>query len=154
MSEKSSKPPRTTRQPTTLPAPIRHITAHDQNGKSIFHSSSGTATPQLYYGADGIGGMCRSYAVPSVPVTMTDNVDLSAYLATNTETSYSRPEIVQGNGTGVNLVVVDLGPGGESQMHQTVSIDYSICIFGRIVSELDSGQRVELGPGVCCSLSC
>ena len=95
--------------------------------------------------------MARSYAVPSVPVpNMVDDADVAEYLSTDphVSTSYLRREIVQGNGTGANLLVVDIAPGGESQMHRTVSLDFSVCVAGRIWCELDSGERVELGPGV------
>ncbi len=41
---------------------------------------------------------------------------------------------------GANLLVIDLAPGAVSAMHRTVSIDFSVCVQGEIIHELDGGQ--------------
>jgi hypothetical protein len=136
---------------TNLPPNKRYICTHDSSGKSIFLSSP----EQIYRGAPGTGGVARSFAVGSVPANLKNDDDVHKYLDPNKEQnplSYKATDIVVPNTTqspnGANLVVVDIAPGGESQMHRTVSIDFSICVLGSIDMELDSGERVNLRPGV------
>jgi len=130
-----------------LPPNKRYITGHDASGKSVFKESP----PQLYHGRENVGGMARSYAVSKIPAVLKDEADIKAYRSDDPAqhpTSYKATDIVVPNGTGANLVVVDLMPGGESQLHQTVSIDFSICVIGDIISEQDNGEQVHLKPGV------
>jgi hypothetical protein len=136
---------------TSLPANKRYICSHDSSGKSIFLSSP----DQLYRGSPGAGGVAKSFSVGSVPAVLKNDEDVKKYLDANATTnpmSYKAADIVVPNTTqspnGANLLVVDLAPGGESQMHRTVSIDFSICVLGSIDMELDSGERVNLSPGV------
>jgi len=129
-----------------LPPCKRHITTHDAKGKSVYTKSS----PQQYMPVGDSGGMARSYAVASIPATLTDDADIKAYLGQDAVTSWYQPSIVTPNGA--NLLVVDLAPGATSTMHQTVSIDFSICTIGEIEHELDSGETVLLRPGVRPSL--
>ena len=141
----------TNRTPTPvagLPLLKRHIASHDANGKSIYT----TSPAQQFIAIPGVGGLARSYSVSGVPATLTDDADLKAYLSSdaNQVTSWTQPNIVTPNG--VNLLIVDLEPGGVSQMHRTVSIDFSVCVMGTILHELDSGETVTLKPGV--SLFC
>ena len=131
---------------TVLPPCHRYISTHDSEGKSIFHPASDT--PQLYYSVDGLGETSRSFAVSSVPANLTDDVDVSAYLSETGETSLLRREIAQPNGKGVNLLIVDFNPGGEGQMHRTVTVDFSICVMGKIKMVLVGGAEIELKPSV------
>jgi hypothetical protein len=141
---------------TNLPPNKRYICGHDASGKSIFLPSP----EQLYRGAPGTGGVARSFAVGTVPAILTNDEDVRKYLDPNKDQntlSFKATDIVIPNSTqspnGANLLVVDIAPGGESQMHQTVSIDFSICVVGSINMELDSGEKVNLSPGVSCSFS-
>jgi hypothetical protein len=143
-------------QPTSLPSNRRYICTHDSSGKSIFHSSP----DQLYHGRQGVGGMARSYALSSIPAILKNDEDVTKYLDSNNESnpvSYQASNIVvpktDATPNGANLVVVDIAPGGESQMHRTVSVDFSICVLGTIGMELDSGETVTLNPGVSLLLS-
>ena len=63
-------------------------------------------------------------------------------------TSHLAKDIVLANKKGASILVIDLAPGGESQMHQTASIDFSICVCGDIDMELDGGEMIHLKPGV------
>ncbi|KAK6366316.1 hypothetical protein, variant [Exophiala oligosperma] len=128
-------------QVVDLPPCNRHIATHDANGKSVYAQSP----PQQYIPVENFGGMARSYSVASVPAKMANDEDLKAYKSNDAVTSWAQPSIVTPNGA--NLLVVDLAPGGVSSMHQTVSIDYSICVIGEIEHELDSGEVVLLKPG-------
>jgi len=131
---------------TNLPPCKRHITTHDADGKSIYYTDS---PPQSYFQIPSSGGLARSYSVSSVPAKLAGDADVNAYLSADASgpTSHKRGEIVPPV-PGANLLVVDLVPGGMSMMHQTVSIDYSICVIGQIDHELDGGETVRLQPGV------
>ncbi len=131
---------------TVLPPCHRYISTHDSEGKSIFHPASDA--PQLYYGVSGLGKTSRSFAVSSVPANLTHDVDVSTYLSKASETSHLRREIAQPNGKGINLLIVDLAPGGQGQMHRTVTIDFTICVMGRIKMFLERGEEIVLEPSV------
>ncbi|KAF2642410.1 hypothetical protein P280DRAFT_447772 [Massarina eburnea CBS 473.64] len=127
-----------------LPPNKRYIATHDGSGKSIIHSSP----PQLYTPM-GPNGLARSYATPTMPAHLTNNVDVTSYLSSSSSspTTHTTPTIVTPTPSGSNLLIVDLAPGGMSHMHRTVTLDYSICVIGRIKMEMDGGAFVELGPG-------
>lgn len=120
----------------------RYICTHDSNGKSVYAESP----DQVFNVRPGVGGVARSFSVNSVPANLTDDADVKAYRATEGPTSYTRQEIVNPE-PGANLLVIDLEPGAASAMHQTVSIDFSICVQGEIDHELDNGETVRLYPG-------
>lgn len=132
-----------------LPPCKRYITTHDASGKSVH-----TQWPAQHYhsGGESKTFLARSYSVANIPANLGNDEDLKAYLTgPESVTSYLRREIVvppqDGKNNGANLLVVDIGPGGFSHMHSTVSIDFSICVHGTVVHELDSGERVMLKPG-------
>lgn len=126
---------------TSLPPVRRFITKHNADGKSVHLES----TPQKYFPSPGAGGYARSYSL-ALPGKLADNADIKAYTATDNVTSWNSPAIVAPGGA--NLVVVDLVPGGQSLMHQTVSLDFSVVVLGEIEHELDSGEIVTLKAGV------
>lgn len=133
-----------------LPPCNRHIATHDKDGKSVYVPSP----PEQHYHPSPAGGYARSWSVANVPAVLAGDADMKGYLSndSSTATSFARPDIVlpseDGKNNGANLLVVDLKPGGFSAMHQTVSIDFSICVIGTIIHELDGGERVLLKPGV------
>lgn len=136
-----------TAKPTSLPPCNRYILGHDNSGKSIILPSP----EQKYHGAEGTGGLARSFAVSSVPAILAGDVDVKGYMEPDPEqsvTSHLAKDIVVKNRKGVSILVIDIAPGGESQMHQTVSIDFSICVQGLINMELDGGEMIHLKPGV------
>jgi hypothetical protein len=143
--------------PSALRPVKRYIVSHDpQSGKSIYIDS-----PKQHYSFQpGFGHVARSYATSSLPARLANDDDVEAYRSLEGVSSYSRQEIVvpptqiesspvgDRNISGVNLVVLDLIPGVTGHWHQTVSIDFSICVSGEVIHELDSGERVELLPGL------
>lgn len=138
-----------------LPPCNRHIATHDANGKSVYAEHK----DQTFGPVGDAGFFARSWSVANIPAKLDNDEDMKAYFAgPESVTSFQRPEIVVppegGKNNGANLVVVDLNPGKCSVMHQTVSIDYSICVIGTIIHELDSGERVTLKPGVCHGRNC
>lgn len=144
------KPERVETPVAGLPAIKRHIATHNAAGTSIYAASP---PAQQYIQIPGTGGMARSWSVGSVPARLEGDADMKAYLAEEGVTSWTSPAIVTPNGA--NILVVDLEPGGVSNMHRTVSIDFSICVIGEIEHELDGGEKVLLKPGVSrCLISC
>ena len=136
-----------TTKPTSLPPCKRYILGHDDSGKSIILPSP----EQIYHGREGAGGLARSYAVSSVPAVLAGDADVKGYMEPDPDqsvTSHLARDIVVANQKGASILVIDLAPGGESQMHQTVSIDFSICVQGDINMELDGGEMIHLKPGV------
>ncbi|KAF1960084.1 hypothetical protein CC80DRAFT_489310 [Byssothecium circinans] len=132
-----------TEKATDLPPNKRYILTHDKNGRSVIHSSP----PQLYKSVGDAGGLARSFATTSVPATLTNDEDITAYRSETGPASYKGKDIVIPTPSSSHLVVVDLAPGGGSPMHRTVSIDYSICVIGHVRMELDGGEWVDLYPG-------
>lgn len=140
-------------KPTSLPPCKRYILGHDDAGKSIILPSPA----QIYHGREGTGGLARSFAVSSVPAVLAGNADVKAYMEPDPQqsvTSHLATDIVVANQKGAAILVIDLAPGGESQMHQTVSIDFSICVQGLINMELDGGEMIRLRPGVSGVMFC
>jgi hypothetical protein len=131
----------------TLPPNKRYILGHDDTGKSIILPSP----DQVYHGREETYGVARSYAVSSIPAVLAGDADVKAYIEPDPKqsvTSHLATDIVVANRKGAAILVLDLAPGGESQMHQTVSIDFSICVTGDIDMELDGGEMIHLKPGV------
>ncbi|KIW04202.1 uncharacterized protein PV09_04510 [Verruconis gallopava] len=130
-----------------LPPNRRHIATHNAEGKSVYVSS---APPQVYVNTGG-PGLAHSYSIAAVPVKMENDADLKAYLSEGQVNSQKSTHIVvpetPETPNGANLLVVDLPPGAVSGMHRTLSIDFSICVIGTIIHELDSGEKVVLKPG-------
>jgi hypothetical protein len=136
-----------TDSPTTLPPCNRYISTHSPDGKPIVHSTP----PQIYRSVPGFAGVARSYAVASVPAVLKNDEDVQKYLSDDAAaepTSHRATDIVVPNMTGANLLIVDIEPAGVSVMHQTVSIDFSICVLGNIDMELQNGDVIHLKPGV------
>lgn len=117
-----------------LPPNKRHIATHDADGKSVY-----AKPPEQAFAQRGSAGyFAKSYSVANVPAVLKDDVDIKAYTGgPENVTSFQSPGIVVpsqgGKNNGANLLVVDLVPGGFSQLHRTVSIDYSICCIGTII---------------------
>ncbi|KPI40978.1 uncharacterized protein AB675_10904 [Cyphellophora attinorum] len=126
----------------TLPPNKRYISGHNDQGRSIYLNSPDQALAQI----PGFGHMARSFATSSIPAIMENDVDVRNYSGTSSEASFNRPDIVIPTG-GVNVVVLDIAPSGDSHMHRTQSIDFSICVIGEIEHELDGGEKVTLKPG-------
>lgn len=129
---------------TTLRPNKRYITTHDASGKSVYAESP----DQEYSVSEEFGGIARSFALEKPPAYFSNEADIKNYRSDGSTASYKMRNIVVPGG-GVNLVVFDLAPGGESALHRTKSIDFSICVIGEVEHELDSGQKVTLLPGVC-----
>lgn len=122
----------------------RYICGHDPDGKSVYLKS-----PDLvYHTVPNVGALARSYSVESTGEPMTNNADVEAYVSDDGEKNvgaFVRPDITRLGGA--NLLIINIAPGGRSQMHKTVSIDFSTCLEGEILHELDGGETQLLLPG-------
>jgi len=76
-------------------------------------------------------------ATVSLPVPLASDQDITSYLSPSGPTSFTGRDIVIPGHQGVNLVVMDLQPGQASMWHRTVSVDYSICVMGRLRCEVE-----------------
>lgn len=117
-----------------LPLCKRYVATHDGNGKSVYADLpeiTSIVVPK-------VGALGRSWSVPNIPAKLGGDEDMKGYFASPEESvsSSQRREIVVppegGKNNGANLLVIDIEPGGYSEMHQTVSIDFSICVIGTI----------------------
>lgn len=124
----------------------RYITVHDEVGMSKFGPENA-----LQY-RERVGyALARSYALSTVPAQMDGNQDVQSYLSPdeqNNITSYARAGKEMTIPGGVSMLCVDLGPGCQSVMHRTVSVDFVIVTEGEIELELDSGETRLLYSGV------
>ncbi|PWY84390.1 hypothetical protein BO83DRAFT_413836 [Aspergillus eucalypticola CBS 122712] len=138
--------------PTVSAAPMaglrqctRYITSHDDSAKSIF-----LPTPELIYHERYGNRLARTYSWSRVPSPLEQDADLKLYRAPDDSTeatacSYQANKVAISGG--VNSVYLDIGPGSQSPMHRTVSIDLVVVIEGKIELELDSGQKKTLYQG-------
>lgn len=130
-------------QGSDLPPCRRFITTHGADGKSVHLP----LTQQAYRAYPGTGYLARSYALSETPAKLESDADVVAYQSDRGPASFRHPSIVIAP-TGVNLTVLELEPGAVTGMHQTDSVDFSICVLGTIDHELDSGEVQRLYPGV------
>ncbi|KAL4892055.1 hypothetical protein BDV59DRAFT_202950 [Aspergillus ambiguus] len=142
----------TASNPATVPGlrqNARYITGHDNTAKSVFLDS-----PEIFYhqrpgNSSEVG---RVYTVSKVPAPLGQDSDLKAYLTTETQdidssaTPSANGKSVTIDG-GVNMVQMNMGPGAQSVMHQTVSVDLVIVVEGEVELELDSGEKKVLYQG-------
>ncbi|UPL02041.1 hypothetical protein LCI18_012975 [Fusarium solani-melongenae] len=131
--------------PSDLPLVNRFITAHNDQGKSIF--SRDLAEPLEFWEiASGTGKVARfelGYTTQGFPVQLMGDKDLTGF-----KESYAKKEssgLVRQGGT--ILRYVDIPPGCDSPMHRTVSLDYGIVVSGEVECLLDSGESRTARPG-------
>jgi hypothetical protein len=124
-----------------LPECKRYITTVLSDGTSVHKPFS----PLSCFDLPGTGTASRSYSVKSIPAQLQGEEDVKAYESNDGIASYKATNIVS---PGANLTVVNFQPGGASPMHKTPSLDFSICVLGRIDHVLDSGEVIRLNPGV------
>lgn len=127
---------------TTLPAYTRYVTTHNAKGKSVYVN----APVQQFIPMSAISGYARTYAIAPIPGKLEHEQDLKAYLGRDATTSWSQPSVVTPNGA--TVFVTELGPGAQSPMHRTVSIDVAVITNGEVEHELDGGETVRLKAGV------
>ncbi|GAP88227.1 putative cupin domain-containing protein [Rosellinia necatrix] len=113
-----------------LPRTVRHITGHDEQGRSVFLSTDTGAHHRELVEKGALANIL--YSTSEHPVDLNDNKDIK-FAAEN------EPGLTVKNGTVCRLI--DFAPNSESPMHRVNSIDYAIVIEGIFEMILDSGEK-------------
>lgn len=123
----------------------RHITTVDENGRSIFVKASGE--PQ--YRDRGGYSITWNYVTNGFPSVMDDDGDVKAFLtddgASDQSWTHTGNRIVN---NGMTFGMANFGPGVETSMHRTISLDFIYVVDGELELELDSGEVRALKAGV------
>lgn len=117
-----------------FPAPglrrtVRHITGHNEEGKSVFLSTDCGDHHRLIGDQQALGNIL--YSTKETPVDMNSDKDLQ-------HAKEEEPPLHYQNGTVLRMV--DFAPGLLSPMHRSISIDYGIVVEGEFELILDSGE--------------
>lgn len=127
----------------------RHITTHDETGRSIFVSAE---QPLHFAFRSDDFGVARLYGLQSVPAAhLAGDKDLRGYLSEDKNrnpTSYTRVADELTIPQGVNFTQLDMAPNAYIGMHRTVSVDFVAVVEGEVLVELDSGESRVLYRGV------
>ncbi|KAL9127417.1 MAG: hypothetical protein Q9217_003713 [Psora testacea] len=122
-----------------LPGVQRHITGHDESGKSIIESSTPGHWTSLF---DDTMAFNVVYSTSEMPVSLNDRKDIKTH---EDLMSSGKLGLVQPNGTVCRIV--DFGPGAEPLVHRTQSLDYGVVLEGEIEMILDDGVKSILKRG-------
>ena len=113
--------------------PRRIVTGHDASGKSVV-LSDGPTPKSLDIGTATFHEIWITDAMP-VPIA-----------AEEPETT-DRPVRVPPPRNGVMVRFTEQGPGAESPMHRTETVDVGIVLEGEVWLLLDDGSETRVGPG-------
>jgi quercetin dioxygenase-like cupin family protein len=127
-----------TQQEPELGTPSRFITKYNAEGQGVFDTSIPDVLPTL---SAGNLSMHLGYATKSFPVDLNKEADIDTY-----SSFLSTPPGIYIPG-GTVLRVVDIKPGGETELHRTVSLDYGVVLEGEAELVLDSGESRVLKRG-------
>jgi quercetin dioxygenase-like cupin family protein len=113
--------------------PIRRVvTGHDAQGRAIVTFDSLIAPVTIPSGA---ASFAKLWTSNTSPVDNNSSIDEG-----RRETGLTCPG-------GTVLRIVDIGPGKQSPMHRTLSLDYGLVLEGCVDMELDNGKIVSLSAG-------
>lgn len=131
----------TTENGGDLSPPLRHITSHRPDGKSIFSTDIPTAVPAQPIRPDVNFNL--AYTTSEFPVLLDAESDIENY---RTHLEETKPGLIIKGGT--ILRICDFAPGGPPPiMHRTMSLDYGIVLAGEVECWLDSGEMRHLKVG-------
>ncbi|KAI0869638.1 hypothetical protein GGS24DRAFT_478135 [Hypoxylon argillaceum] len=124
-----------------FPAPglrrtFRHITGHNNEGKTVFLSTDSGDHHSLMGEQQAIANIL--YSTMETPVDLNDDVDIK-------HAKEKEPPLHYPNGSVVRMV--DFGPGVRSPLHRAITIDYSVVIEGEFELTLDSGETKIMRQG-------
>ncbi|CAJ2505663.1 Uu.00g130570.m01.CDS01 [Anthostomella pinea] len=124
-----------------FPAPglrrtVRHITGHNDNGKSVFLSADSGDHHKIMGDQQAIANIL--YSTIETPVDLNDDVDIK-------HAKENEPPLNYTNGTVVRMV--DFGPGVGTPLHRAMSIVYGAVMEGEFELTLDSGETRVLRQG-------
>ncbi|KAJ2997949.1 hypothetical protein NUW58_g484 [Xylaria curta] len=126
-----------------LPHPKRYITSRNAQGRAVIDQTFPPEAP-FYELRSGDAAFAQCYVTESYPPQLADGADLKAYGG-----FLEQPPGLTVS-TGTVLRYVDMPPGLESPMHQTVSMDYGVVLEGEVELVLDSGETRRLTRGDIC----
>ncbi|KAJ5323215.1 hypothetical protein N7476_001815 [Penicillium atrosanguineum] len=126
---------------TGIPRPTRYITDTDDDGNSFFYDISLDVKVSTDLGKGASLSLGYNTDVPA-PVNLNDHNDLNVYLK-----AIDNPPPLWTNNGGSNLWFVDTPPGTSSELHRTMSIDFSIQVVGEIELTLSNGDTRLIKPG-------
>jgi quercetin dioxygenase-like cupin family protein len=116
-----------------MSAPRRIVTGHDASGRSVVLSDA--PTPKTL----DIG----SAAFHEIWITDQMPVPIAATEAEATD----RPVRTPPPADGVTVRFTEMGPGAESPMHRTETVDVGVVLEGETWLLLDDGSETRVGPG-------
>ncbi|KAI1499774.1 hypothetical protein F5X99DRAFT_388573 [Biscogniauxia marginata] len=124
-----------------FPAPglrqmTRHITGHNEDGKSVFLSADNGDHYRIMGEKQAVANIL--YSTRETPVELNGDVDIE-------KARRQEPPLHYHNGTVVRMI--DFAPDVESPMHRAVSLDYGIVVEGTFKLILDSGEERILRQG-------
>ncbi|KFA67228.1 hypothetical protein S40285_06292 [Stachybotrys chlorohalonatus IBT 40285] len=114
----------------------RHITGHNDDGKSVFLSTDNGDHHRIMGEKQAVANIL--YSTQETPVQLNGNVDIE-------KASKEEPPLHYHNGSIVRMI--DFAPSVESPMHRAVSIDYGIVVEGTFKLVLDSGEERIMRQG-------
>ncbi|KAJ5992342.1 hypothetical protein N7451_008066 [Penicillium sp. IBT 35674x] len=117
-----------------LPKLSRFITAHDAQGKAIFHQGQSEQMPIQLLDNGGDYTFSLAYATDRFPAQMQNDEDVNVY----SKLLSNPPGLVSPTGTVCRIV--DFAPHIRCAMHRTVSLDYGVVLEGEVELILDSGE--------------
>lgn len=117
------------------------ITTHTPEGKSVFHTALPDEAPVQVL--DPRASASLAY-VAKLPASVAGDTDISNYA----ELLKDPPGLTIPDSAVLRWY--DIGPGVESPLHRTMSIDYLVVLFGELELGLDSGETrtIRLGDVV------
>jgi uncharacterized protein YaiE (UPF0345 family) len=118
----------------------RFITTHDTDSKARFSSQLSEELPVSILN-EGEYSFGLAYTSETFPADLTQDKDISLY-----EKNLACPPGLTIS-TGTVCRIVDVGPGVESAMHRTISLDYGVVLEGQFELSLDSGETRILKRG-------
>ncbi|KAI3324035.1 hypothetical protein HD806DRAFT_496270 [Xylariaceae sp. AK1471] len=124
--------------PNTLPPPRRLITTHTSDGKSVFYPDLPEEAPVQVL--DPRASAALAY-VTKLPASLASETDISDYA----KLAADPPGLTISDSAVLRWY--DIGPGVESPLHRTMSIDYLVILYGEVDLVLDSGESRTMRPG-------
>ena len=124
----------------------RVLTTIDDKGQSIFVQ----ANDSRRYCDRGGYSVTFNYVTGEFPLGMQGDIDLEGFLTNDprSPTSYIHTGKRIVNDHGMTFNTINFGPGVQTSMHRTVSVDFIAVIEGDVALELDSGESQHLATGV------
>jgi quercetin dioxygenase-like cupin family protein len=125
-----------------LPAPLRHVTTHDLDGKSIFFKGLETKGQREAIRDDL--DFYLQYSTSTFPVNLSDETDITQYQKL---LQGEKPGLTNKGGTILRICSFAPGSTEDPPMHRTISLDFGIVVAGEMESILDSGEIRHLNVG-------